>query len=82
MMYRMVMFWVNMVVRLVFWGSFVILGLWVWNRGVDGFLDDLSGLFEYWTGEYEKYSGEVKHFQQQQKGQIKMKADQKRRGWR
>ncbi|KAF2833231.1 hypothetical protein CC86DRAFT_365182 [Ophiobolus disseminans] len=82
MMYRAVIFWVNMVIRLVFWGSIVVLGLWVWNRGVDGFVDDISGLFEYWTGEYEKYSGEVKKFQQQEKGQIRMKTEQKRRGWR
>jgi hypothetical protein len=82
MMYRAVMFWVNMVIRLVFWGSILVLGMWVYNRGVDGFVEDVSGLMEYWGGEYEKYSGEVKRYQEVEKGQIKMKAEQRKRGWR
>jgi hypothetical protein len=81
MMYRAVMFWVNMALRLVFWGAIVVLGMWVWNRGVDGFVDDVGGLMEYWTGQYEKYSGEVKMVKEQKEGQIRMKAEQKRR-WR
>jgi hypothetical protein len=81
MMYRAVMFWVNMALRLVFWGAIVVLGMWVWNRGVDGFVDDVGGLMEYWTGQYEKYSGEVKVVKEQKEGQIRMKAEQKRR-WR
>lgn len=82
MMYRAVLFWVNMVIRLVLWGGLLILGFWIWSRGVDGFMDDVGGLFEHWTGEYEKYGGEIKKFQQQQEGQIRMKTEQKRRGWR
>jgi hypothetical protein len=82
MMYRAVMFWVNMVLRLVFWGSILLLGFWVWNRGVDGFVDDISGLLQHWTGEYEKYSGEIKKFQEQKEGQIRNKAAQRQRGWR
>jgi hypothetical protein len=82
MMYRAVMFWVNMVLRLVFWGSILLLGFWVWNRGVDGFVDDISGLMQHWTGEYEKYSGEIKKFQEQKEGQIRNKAAQRQRGWR
>jgi hypothetical protein len=74
------MFWINMFIRLVFWGSIVVLGLWVYNRGPEGFIEDISGLAEYWMGEYEKYSSEVKDFSE--KSQIKMKAEQRRRGWR
>jgi hypothetical protein len=81
MMYRAVMFWVNMALRLVFWGAIVMLGMWLWNRGVDGFVDDVGGLVEYWTGQYEKYSGEVKMAKEQKEGQIRMKAEQQRR-WR
>ncbi|KAF2034850.1 hypothetical protein EK21DRAFT_49051, partial [Setomelanomma holmii] len=83
MMYRAVMFWVKMAFRLVFWGAIVLLGLWVWNRGVDGFVDDVGGLVEYWSGEYEKYSGEVKRFQQVNEGRIRAKAEQgqRRGGW-
>jgi hypothetical protein len=82
MMYRAVMFWVNMVIRLVFWGSIVVLGMWVYNRGVDGFVDDISGLVEYWSGEYDKYSGEVRRFKESDQEQIQIKAEQRRRGWR
>ena len=84
MMYRVVMFWVNMVLRLVFWGSMLVLGLWLWNRGVDGFVEDIQGLGEHWAGEYERYSGEVKAFQQQKEDQIRNQAGQKQRGrgWR
>lgn len=81
MMYRAVMFWINMAIRLVLWGSIILLGLWVWNRGVDGFVDDVSGLVQHWTGEYEKYTGEVKKYREQNDNQIRMKANQ-RQGWR
>ncbi|CAO2650374.1 Nn.00g016660.m01.CDS01 [Neocucurbitaria sp. VM-36] len=84
MMYRAVMFWVNMALRLVFWGAIVFVGLWVYNRGVDGFVEDLQGLGEHWMGEYQKYSGEVKAFQKQKEDQIRFQAGQKQRGrgWR
>jgi hypothetical protein len=81
MAYRAVMFWVNMVLRLVFWGAIVVLGMWVYNRGVDGFVEDIGGLVEYWMGEYEKYSGEVKGYRERERGQINVKAEQRRRGW-
>lgn len=81
MAYRAVMFWVNMVIRLVIWGSIVVLGMWIWNRGPEGFYEDICGLGEFWMGEYEKYSGEVKSFREQEQGQINMKAEQRRRGW-
>lgn len=82
MMYRAVMFWINMALRLVFWGAIAVLGLWIWNRGVDGFVEDVSGLGEYWVGEYEKYSGEVKKFQGQKEEQIRVQAHKRGRGWR
>ncbi|KNG51485.1 Nuclear pore assembly and biogenesis protein, APQ12 [Stemphylium lycopersici] len=84
MMYRAVIFWINLAIRLVFWGGILVVGLWVWNRGPEGFVEDVSGLAEYWMGEYERYSGEVKMFQQQKESQIRSKADQQQggRGWR
>ncbi|KAF1840774.1 uncharacterized protein K460DRAFT_321243 [Cucurbitaria berberidis CBS 394.84] len=84
MMYRAVIFWVNMVLRLVFWGSILLVGLWVWNRGMDGFLEDVQGLGAHWMGEFEKYSGEVKEFQRQKEDQLRFQAAQKQkgRGWR
>ena len=86
MMYRAVIFWVNLALRLVFWGGILVVGFWVYNRGPEGFVEDVQGLVEYWLGQYEMYSREVKGFQQQKEDQIRMKASaqqqQKRRGWR
>ena len=84
MMYRAVIFWVNLALRLLFWGGILVMGLWVWNRGPEGFVEDLQGLGEYWVGEYEKYSGEVKSFQQQKEDQIRVQAGQqeRKRRWR
>ncbi|KAL5116769.1 hypothetical protein ACEQ8H_005381 [Pleosporales sp. CAS-2024a] len=79
MMYRAVLFWINMAIRLLMWGSILVLGMWVYQRGVDGFVDDVSGLAEYWMGEYAKYSSEVQAFRDMDKGQIQMKAEQRRR---
>ncbi|KAF2472276.1 uncharacterized protein BDR25DRAFT_303001 [Lindgomyces ingoldianus] len=66
MAYRAVMFWVKLIFRLVVWGSVAGIALWVWQRGPDGFVDDVQGLFEFWQERYEEYAGEVKRFQKQQ----------------
>lgn len=59
MAYRAVMFWVRLVVQLVVWGSAAVLGMWVWNRGVEGAVEDIQGLTEYWMGQFEYFKGEV-----------------------
>ncbi|KAL1791950.1 hypothetical protein ACET3X_009701 [Alternaria dauci] len=86
MMYRAVIFWVNLALRLALWGGILVVGFWVYNRGPEGFVQDVQGLVEYWLGQYEMYSQEVKGFQQQKEDQIRMRASaqqqQKRRGWR
>jgi len=83
MLYRTVMFWVRLVFRLAFWAAIVGVGFWVAKRGPEGFVEDVQGLAEYWVAEYHRYSTEIKGFQQQNEGQIRMKAQkQKKRGWR
>jgi hypothetical protein len=76
MMYRAVLFWVNMVIRLALWGSMAVLGLWVYNRGIDGFVRDVQDIAQTWMGSYEKYSNEVKRYQAEKEGQIRMQAAQ------
>ena len=44
MMYRAVIFWVNLALRLVFWGGILVVGFWVYNRGPEGFVEDVQGL--------------------------------------
>ncbi|KAF2856116.1 hypothetical protein T440DRAFT_438803 [Plenodomus tracheiphilus IPT5] len=82
MLYRAVLFWINLALRLVFWGAVVGLGVWVWSRGPEGFVQDVQGLGEYWVGEYRRYSGEVEGFRRQKEEQIRMQAARKGRGWR
>ncbi|KAF2255863.1 hypothetical protein BU26DRAFT_557363 [Trematosphaeria pertusa] len=85
MAYRAVLFWVKLVVRLVVWATVLGLGLWLWNRGVDGFVADVGELAEYWGKEYSKYAGEVKGWSEYEKAQIRLQAYQQggrgARGW-
>ncbi|KAG9387182.1 Apq12 domain containing protein [Pyrenophora tritici-repentis] len=85
MLYRAVMFWVQLAFRLVFWGAIIGLGFWVSKRGPEGFVEDVQGLVEYCVAEYHKYSTEIKEFQQQNEGQIRKKArtqqTKKMSGW-
>jgi len=47
MLYRAVLFWINLALRLAFWGGVVALGTWVYTRGPEGFVDDVQGLTAY-----------------------------------
>lgn len=79
------MFWIHLVLRLMFWGAIISVGLWVYGRGLDGFTEDVQDLAEYWTAEYQKYSGEVKRFQTMKENQIRMQQGGRGaggRGWR
>jgi hypothetical protein len=84
MAYRAVMFWVNLVLRLMFWGAIFSIGVWVYSRGLEGFTEDVQDLAEYWSGEYQRYSGEVKRFQTMKENQIRMQQGGRGggRGWR
>ena len=52
MVWRAVMYWVRLVLRLVFWASAVGLGLWLWNRGPEGVFEDVGILIGVWNEEY------------------------------
>lgn len=84
MAYRAVVFWISLVFKLVMWGGIIVLGFWVYNRGVDGFAEDVRELVEFWSGEYERYEGEVKRFKGMKEEQIRVRQGGKgsgRRGW-
>ncbi|KAF1981234.1 hypothetical protein K402DRAFT_467708 [Aulographum hederae CBS 113979] len=53
MLTRAVLFWVRLFIRLAFWAAIVGLGLWIYTRGVDGVVEDVSVLWGTWQGEYE-----------------------------
>ncbi len=40
----MVFYWVGLVVKMVLWGVVGLGVLWVWQRGLEGSVEDLGGL--------------------------------------
>ncbi|PSN72757.1 hypothetical protein BS50DRAFT_628888 [Corynespora cassiicola Philippines] len=86
MAYRAVMFWVALTLRVVLWGGAAVVAWWVYTRGVEGFVEDLGALVEFWGGEVERYKGEVGRWKEVEERRIRMQAQQqqqqKRKGWR
>lgn len=61
LMRRVMLFWVRLTTKLVFYGGVVLLGAAVWQRGVGRTADDLVGwageLSEVWWREYRRWEG-------------------------
>lgn len=47
-----VMFWIRLVIKMVFYGLILGLGMWVYTRGPEGVVDDVQSLAATWRGEY------------------------------
>ncbi|CAI6247749.1 unnamed protein product [Periconia digitata] len=77
MAYRAVMFWVRLVFRLVLWGTLAAMALWIWNRGADGFVQDVQNLGSHWWGEYERFKDEAKDWQSFQEQEVRKQAGRK-----
>ena len=60
MLWKWVKWWVDLTLRLAFWGGLVVVGAWVWSRGPDGFIEDLQELAAYWNEEYRFYNQKAK----------------------
>jgi hypothetical protein len=58
---RIMMFWIRLISRLMFWGGLVLLGAAVWQRGVGRSVDDIAEwgheLSEVWWREYYRWDG-------------------------
>ncbi|KAF2691087.1 hypothetical protein K458DRAFT_474066 [Lentithecium fluviatile CBS 122367] len=78
MAYRAVIFWVKLVVKVVFSVAVLGVGFWMWNRGLDGFVEDLQGLAEYYMREYERFKGEANGWQMQEEAKVRFQAGQPR----
>jgi hypothetical protein len=52
LLWRAVTFWVRLVSRVVTWVTIIGLGLWLWNRGPDGVMEDIETLATIWVREY------------------------------
>jgi hypothetical protein len=59
MLQAAVMFWLRLAYNLFLWGGITVLGLWVWQRGLAGSVDDLQAgvqwVMDYWNDSYEGY---------------------------
>jgi hypothetical protein len=81
------MFWVRLATKIVFWGSIVILGCWIWARGPEGVVEDVSGFASVWKGELDKVNERVeyaKKFSNQMGNGAKARREgqwDKKRGW-
>lgn len=58
---RVMMFWLRLVTRIMFWGGVVLLGAAVWQRGVGQSVEDIADwgreLSEVWWREYRRWEG-------------------------
>lgn len=75
------MFWVKLAWTVAKYAFVVGVSLWIYNRGLDGAIEDAKGMAEYWMGEYERFSGEAKAWKGAEEAQIRMQAKQRERGY-
>lgn len=79
MAYRAVLFWISLAYKLAMFILVVSVATWIYNRGPEGFMDDVGHLGNYWMAQFEKFSDEVNYYQSQKEGQIRR--EQQQRGW-
>lgn len=60
MLYRAVIFWVTLAVRVFFLGSLALIAIWMYTRGPDGALEDMQYWGGYWKGEYHKWERQAR----------------------
>lgn len=53
MLYRTIMWWISLLTRLVLWSAVLGLGLWMWQRGITGVVDDAQHLGQEWNKNYD-----------------------------
>jgi hypothetical protein len=78
MAYRAVLFWISLAYKLFMFSLVVTIGFWIYNRGPEGFMDDVGNMGNYWMAQYEKFSDEVNYYQSQKEEHIHR---QQNRGW-
>lgn len=58
---NMIFSWVYLAMRLVFWVCLGMFGVYVYQRGPQGVIEDVNGIVQTWTGEYEKTKKDVEY---------------------
>jgi hypothetical protein len=56
-----VLFWVYLFAKIVFYGSLILVGFYVYQRGPEGALKDMNAFVNRWNGEYEKHKQKVEY---------------------
>ncbi|KAF2722787.1 hypothetical protein K431DRAFT_244366 [Polychaeton citri CBS 116435] len=69
MLWQAVMFWVRLAKTIIFWGGLGALAIWVYNRGPDGMMEDVSYWTEVWQQEH--------HYWKEQEREARRMARQK-----
>lgn len=64
------MFWVRLVLRTLFYAALIGIGLWVYYRGLEGWIEDCIALGRFWLQEYEGFKSDVRTFQAQKEEQL------------
>lgn len=60
MVYNAIMSWIRFAFKFGFILGSIAIMVWIWNRGLDGSVEDLRFLFQFWTEQYYKYESQAK----------------------
>lgn len=52
MLWQSVLFWFRLAKKIIFWGGLLVLGTWLYVRGLEGVVEDLGYWQGQWRGEY------------------------------
>ncbi|KAF2274553.1 uncharacterized protein EI97DRAFT_468732 [Westerdykella ornata] len=69
--YRVVIAWIRLGISLVMWAGIATVSLWIYARGIDGFVDDVQEQMENWLQWASGWQSHVSALQRQKAAQLK-----------
>lgn len=51
MLWRAVLFWLNLATKILFWGGMAVMACWIYARGPEGVVQDIANFAGTWRGE-------------------------------
>ena len=58
MLYRTILWWIRLITRLVFWITMLSVALWLWQRGIEGAMSDMSFWRDEWARNYQRFQAQ------------------------